>query len=380
MDLDSHRAQFITSFADCVLVKGLHRSAIYDLTRHEVHLFPTEYVPVLQWLVSRSVGALLNELEVVSESDATLKVEGVEKFIEFLLSNELVMFADDPAMFPPLSLEWDFPGRVQNAVIDVDARLHDFKDLFSQLDELGCQFVQIRGFSSLLSLALCREILSSARDTVIKSVELIIKIDSAVSHEIYTEFLRQEPLVTALTVHSVPQDYRLPDRKAEQDGMYRAVFFTRQVIDSERHCGVIVPKYLNAPGVGNYSESRLFNGCLNRKISIDATGQIRNCPSMSKSFGFADEKRLAAVLEDAVFLHAWSIRKDDIEVCRGCEFRYVCSDCRAYLEDPANPLSKPLKCGYDPATGVWEPWYRPASKSAVRELYGIPLPVSAATP
>jgi SPASM domain peptide maturase of grasp-with-spasm system len=131
--------------------------------------------------------------------------------------------------------------------------------------------------------------------------------------------------------------------------------------------------------VGNYSEARLFNGCLNRKISIDATGQIRNCPSMSKSFGFADEQRLAAVLEDADFLAAGRIRKDDIEVCRECEFRYICSDCRAYIEDPTNQLSKPLKCGYDPTTGVWEPWYRPAFKSVVREFYGIPLPMRAAT-
>ena len=29
-----------------------------------------------------------------------------------------------------------------------------------------------------------------------------------------------------------------------------------------------------------FTESQHFNSCLNRKISIDAEGNIRNCPSM----------------------------------------------------------------------------------------------------
>jgi len=157
-------------------------------------------------------------------------------------------------------------------------------------------------------------------------------------------------------------------------GVQKEVLFTRQVIDSEKHCGVITPSYLNAPTVSNYVESRRFNGCLNRKISIDARGEIRSCPSMHRSFGSSRHRRLDVVIDDQEFTAVWAVSKDQIDVCRQCEFRYICSDCRAYVEDPGNANSKPLKCGYDPATGEWQAWYRPEFKATVREFYGIPLP------
>jgi len=50
------------------------------------------------------------------------------------------------------------------------------------------------------------------------------------------------------------------------------------------------------------------------------------------------------------------LSKDQIDICKECEFRYICTDCRAYIEDPENIYSKPLKCGYDPATNQWQEW------------------------
>lgn len=34
------------------------------------------------------------------------------------------------------------------------------------------------------------------------------------------------------------------------------------------------------------------------------------------------------------FKDLWAINKDKILVCQDCEFRYICTDCRAYLEMP----------------------------------------------
>lgn len=52
----------------------------------------------------------------------------------------------------------------------------------------------------------------------------------------------------------------------------------------------------------------------------------------------------------------WKIPKSLIETCKNCEFRNVCTDCRAFLEEPNNVYSKPLKCGYNIETGEWEDW------------------------
>ncbi len=75
---------------------------------------------------------------------------------------------------------------------------------------------------------------------------------------------------------------------------------------------------------------------------------------MKKSFGNILDESLIKVSENIDFQKKWSINKDLVEVCKDCEYRYVCSDCRAYTKNPSNEYSKPLKCFYDPYTGVWE--------------------------
>jgi len=40
-------------------------------------------------------------------------------------------------------------------------------------------------------------------------------------------------------------------------------------------------------------------------------------------------------------------------VCKDCEFRYVCTDCRAYRADAEDLYSKRARCSYDPYTATW---------------------------
>ncbi len=120
-----------------------------------------------------------------------------------------------------------------------------------------------------------------------------------------------------------------------------------------------------------FTEAHHYNTCLNRKISIDAEGNIRNCPSMPQSFGNIKDTTLEEPLNHPDFKKYRNHKKDDIEVCRDCEFRYICTDCRAYLEDPHNEYSKPLKCGYDPYTGEWSEWRTNPLKQAAIQYYGM---------
>jgi SPASM domain peptide maturase of grasp-with-spasm system len=107
---------------------------------------------------------------------------------------------------------------------------------------------------------------------------------------------------------------------------------------------------------------------LNRKISIDEDGHLRNCPAMGRSFGHHQAVALAEVAGSSAFQRAWKLRKDDIQICRDCPYRYACTDCRAFLEDPEAEDSKPLKCGYDPYTDTWADWTaRPHATDTMKE-------------
>lgn len=49
----------------------------------------------------------------------------------------------------------------------------------------------------------------------------------------------------------------------------------------------------------------------------------------------------------------------------------ICTDCRAYVEDPEDILSKPLKCGYNPYTAEWSEWSSNPLKQKTINFYGL---------
>ncbi|NJL76349.1 MAG: hypothetical protein HC892_16370 [Saprospiraceae bacterium] len=74
---------------------------------------------------------------------------------------------------------------------------------------------------------------------------------------------------------------------------------------------------------------------------------------MRPKIGHINKVSLREPLLGNPFKRAWKIKKDDVKICKDCEFRYICSDCRAYTEVDNDLYSKPLKCGYDPYIGTW---------------------------
>lgn len=362
--------KYLHLYADCISVKGASKSAIYDLTNRSIIFFQSDFYEVLQYLVSDRLGILLEKIQ--SEKTKKLVIE----FIEFLEQHELIAFLDDTSRFPAIEEKWEIPAIVQNTIIDLDTIFHNFGKIFSELDELGCQFVQIRCFSNLLNIEKLNEILSLVRHKSIESVELIVKYNEAISDEIYIGLVEEHPIIASLTIHSAPQERNLTinygcDRDLSPL-LSKEIYFVTQTIDSQIHCGLIGIKHLNAPNVANFFETKLYNGCLNRKVSIDALGEIKNCPSMSESYGNINDTSLNSAINKIEFQDNWHITKDQIETCKDCELRYACSDCRAYLEDPKNIYSKPLKCGYNPYSGEWEEWSQNPLKKMSIDFYKIP--------
>ena len=144
---------------------------------------------------------------------------------------------------------------------------------------------------------------------------------------------------------------------------------TTKRLESNLDCGSITKKELLRPSTSTFNELRHFNGCLNRKISVDENGQVRNCPGMGRAFGHHQSVVLSNVVASAKFQRAWRAKKDNIKVCQDCQYRYACTDCRAFLEDPDTEDSKPLKCGYDPYTDSWTDWKGQPGTAAILETY-----------
>ena len=330
-------------FSNCIPVKGAARSVIVDLQRSDMFFIDNYLFDILQDTRTRPWKSIRDDFD--EESQGML-----DEYVEFLESNELCFRTEEPERYPPLNMEWDSPAVITNAIIDARAYSdHPWEDLFGQLTALGCRDIQVRFFDPV-DITIIEQILQLLQHSYIKSIELIMPYMPAFTKKYLNQLVEKNVRIKTIALHSARRDELV--REGSGSGMENIIFLKQQ-IDSHHHCGMINSIYFNIHEPRTFAEFRQFNSCLNRKIGIDENGDIRNCPSMKTSFGNIATHRLRDVIDDH-FKEVWGINKDQIETCRNCEFRYVCSDCRAHTTNPEDPFSKPEKCGYDPYKMEWK--------------------------
>lgn len=234
-----------------------------------------------------------------------------------------------------------------------------------QLVLLNCRYIQFRLFEKIQLKYLCK-IASAIKESTVKAIDFIVSIEGNLVAAELIKFVVDNPKIRSLTLY----DY--VDNKVikEANFGFGCILAVKEKIEDSSHCGVIAPIYFSS-NIETFTESHHHNSCLNRKISIDTEGNIKNCPSMKESYGNIRDTTLMEALEKPGFKKYWNITKDQVSVCKDCEFRYICTDCRAYLEDPEDIYSKPLKCGYNPYTCEWEEWSTNPLKEKAIEHYGM---------
>lgn len=353
-------------FTDCVPVEGHTASAIYDLTRGRISTFPSEYFPLFKLFRTHRLGQLLDTFSADDRAN-------LHDFFGFLLSNEYVAFVDELAPFPEISSAWDAPCAIENAIIDVNTQRHDYRKIVSELDALGCEHLQVRSYSPVFTVSDLVDLARLCRGTSIQTLQAVIPHDPMISDDDYVSVVTSNRILVGLVVHSASQDRQIRVDYGARGTSARLVAveieMTTKKLESNLDCGSITKKQLLRPSTPTFNELHHFNGCLNRKISIDENGQVRNCPAMGRSFGHHQSVTLSDIVAGPSFQSAWRARKDEIKVCQDCQYRYACTDCRAFLEDPDSEDSKPLKCGYDPYTDSWTDWRGRPGAAATWETY-----------
>jgi SPASM domain peptide maturase of grasp-with-spasm system len=364
--LNESQEKYLLVFPDCVPVKGSRVSALYDLTRKSISTFPSEYFPLFESFRTKRLGEILCEF---SPEDRA----SVLDLLEFLLSNEYATMVDGFDRYPEIPTAFHEPGLIHNAIIDVRSQHHDYRKIVEALDRLGCQHLQVRSYSTLFGLRHLEELAGLCRGTSIQSLEGVLHHEPGLRDDDYVRTVSANRILPGLIVHSAEQDKSIRVDYGTSGSSSQLIVveirMTRGRIESCLDCGTIRRGELLPPSTRTTNELRLFNGCLNRKLSIDEDGCVRNCPAMGTSFGHHQAISLTEVATSSAFQRAFRMRKDDIQVCRDCPYRYACTDCRAFLEDPEAEHSKPLKCGYDPYTDSWSDWRARPKAEGTMERY-----------
>jgi SPASM domain peptide maturase of grasp-with-spasm system len=321
-------------YSNCIITKGYLRSLVSDLQKMKYGFIPNE--------ICQTLNGIFFDYQDIS------KIFG-DEFMDYLLDSELVFCCNmaDVELFPDLNLTYQTPNYVENAIIDIWNKvvLDSVNSLLEQLDCLNCNALQFRYYYSPKKCDIHR-LLDLINNYSFESVELLLSHSEWVSIPEIEALARNYRKLTSVII------YGAKTTNLDHIDQLTLSFITDVVIPNA-DCGK-VHKELFIVTTKFAPLAYCYNTCHYKKISIDKEGNIKNCPSCSQSFGNIKDTTLAQALSHPDFKKYWNITKDQIDVCKDCEFRHMCTDCRVFIKDTENIYSQPAKCTYNPYIAKWQ--------------------------
>jgi radical SAM protein with 4Fe4S-binding SPASM domain len=95
-----------------------------------------------------------------------------------------------------------------------------------------------------------------------------------------------------------------------------------------------------------------FNSCWGGRIAVTSDGKLRPCIYSTIVLGDIKEKCREKIIDE--YYKYWRITKDKVAICKDCELKYVCFDCREIsLRETGDLYGNNPYCKYDPYKGKW---------------------------
>jgi len=328
-------------FDNCILTIGYGRSIICDVQRTKYYLIPNSLALLFR-------NNILNFGFVTDDEDKKI----LDEYVDFLISNELCFYVRDEVLdnFAVINLfEWDNAANITNAIFEIKkSKIDIYIDALNALNDIfGTSHFELH-FTEPLSRNNIDHIALLLKYVDFDNVNLIFSIDDTLDVDYVLQIVNNDPRIFRTVIYL----YSNIDQISVINTIGGSLFIMANKFSYD-NCGVINELYFTN-NVEHITESHNHNTCLNRKISIDDNGNVKNCPNMPNVYGNIFKENLVDILQHKDVSQYWQIKKDAIKVCQDCEYRHICTDCRAFLKDKDDILSKPLKCDYDPYTNKWE--------------------------
>ncbi len=328
---------FFRLYAHSILVAGAKKYMIYDILLNRY-----KYIPQLLYSV-------LEDLETLSIEETKRKYnneidEGMDTYLNFLEKNNWGFRTKNIELFPKLNLEYETPLLISHALIDIYS-ISEQKELLQksieELTQIGCEQVLLI-IEKIDTLEDIRVIGNAIKNTSFASVEIKCIYNQIMDKTWMNDLkivLETNRRIRKIKVYNSPYDKVITSPKIAP----AKIFIRRKEFDN---CKISKPCFFINQSF--FIEAKNRNSCLNGKVCIDRFGNIKNCLNMNANYGNIDQQSIRDVILNTDFRSVWMITKDNIKVCKDCEYRYQCQDCRAFTEDSDDLYSKPSFCKYNP--------------------------------
>lgn len=352
---------YLIFFPNIEFVKGATRSLVYDIPRGSLQFIPNDLYDFRLKYNKKEVRMIYSE----NPNDKEI----IKEYIDFLIQKEYAFigsFDDTNLIEDSFSKSYKTTNFINHAIIEYsNFNLENLNKILFELESVGCNVVQVISYKQKIDIDKLESFVENiSKSAYITNIEFVIPYEKSITKESLDKLFRMNLKIDKVVVHNSP----INDTVDYLNGS--TLIFNTKKIKSSKSCGIISKEYFSLNTL-QYTESHKYNSCLHQKVSINMEGKIQNCPALKESYGNIETSSLKEIVSNQKFQRLWNIHKDKIETCKICEFRHVCTDCRAFIEAPDNLYSKPLKCGYDPKTNKWSDWSQNPLKQSVIQFYGL---------
>lgn len=337
-------SSYFNLYANCIVVQGNQESIIADLQNNEYINIPNLLADVLK----KTKGNRVTEIKNFFNNELN---EGIDHYFKYLDEVDYGFFLDNPQSFPELDITWDSPLKVNNAILEIGKNYnYNFSSAIKELSSLGCACIQIRIDNSNINQIL-PEIVNVTRFSRIKAVEILLP--ETVFEDSLTQYLEDiENRISYILVHSIRDEVHTKIQY-ENSKYYKdkKIAFTSKIVDKSTTDVIAKEKFIT--NVEFFSEAQEYNIALNRKVCINNNGDFKNFLAHNNTYGNFKNRNITTLIGDSEFTRKWFVNNDNIDICRDCQFRYICFD-NSDVEFNGTSWSKINQCRFDPYTNKWK--------------------------
>lgn len=329
-------------YACCVPVEGVSRSIIYDLQRLDYIFIPNTLFEILDKYRGLTLQNIQNKYDIEHSED-------IENYFNFLQTKEYLFYTDTPNLFPKMGLEWDNPALIYTATLCIQKNaVYNLEYTLQNLLQLGCRhFLFV--IEEVWDIADFTNLLLNIKNNYIFSLEINTQYNPCIIKEQWFTFISAVPQIFAINFYNAPfSDFY---KKNEQAQMGNIHFYTKDIPTQ----GISPNKNHFTTNIAHFTESQTYNTFYNRTVCIDKNGYIKNGLHTDRIFGNIGVDEIDIIVKKDNFQQLWFSNKDNIAVCKDCEFRYMCTDsCIPVFDENAKVYKIDTLCDYNPYETVWK--------------------------
>lgn len=360
---DEGREVVLKNISTCLITKGYSRSVIIDTQRGDYRIVPNSLVEFMNEMEYKTKADIYSSFAQNSNESSI-----VDEYLNYIEEMDFSFWCPKDVVhnFPAISLEWDCPSTIQNAIVFINKDT-DVPLIVSQLEELNCFHLQLR-ISYYLNILDLDVLLKHFEHSITTSIELHLEYFEVKVNDI------AQILNTHLRVHSIVF-FKSPEEIVYQLNEYQHIIFSSEDVNRIDIGSKKSIEQFN-PNLTFYMESLFYNPYFNRKLCIDKDGNIRNSSELPWSYGnigdtkikeAINSKELQSVffekdtrteidfaIDKPAFNSLWYVNKQLIDICKDCEFKNMCFDNRCPLQRKDGSWYYSSECNYNPYICKWE--------------------------